>query len=120
MHLDIEGRAASDKVGYSFAAYLFRRSANRFFITSDTRLLSSVLKLPRFWVRPVRRCSTLLAAPLWEGLRKTVQQHPFNSAVGFITPKGMLAGHQQEIQAGRDQKLEAAKEPRKNRRQRAG
>jgi putative transposase len=39
-----------------------------------------------------------------------------NSAIGYITPKGMLAGHQQEIQADRDRKLEAAREPRKNRR----
>jgi hypothetical protein len=31
----------------------------------------------------------------------------------------MLAGHQQEIQAERDRKLEAAREQRKNRRQRA-
>ena len=31
----------------------------------------------------------------------------------------MLAGHQQEIQADRDRKLEAAREQRKNRRQRA-
>jgi hypothetical protein len=33
--------------------------------------------------------------------------------------KGMITGHQQEIQAERDQKLEAAREQRKNRRQRA-
>jgi hypothetical protein len=31
----------------------------------------------------------------------------------------MLAGHHQEIQAERDRKLEAAREQRKNRRQRA-
>jgi hypothetical protein len=30
-----------------------------------------------------------------------------NSAIGYITPKAMLAGHQQEIQADRDRKLEA-------------
>jgi hypothetical protein len=42
-----------------------------------------------------------------------------NSAVGYITPKDMLAGRQQEIQADRDRKLEAAREHRKNRRQRA-
>jgi hypothetical protein len=42
-----------------------------------------------------------------------------NSATGYITPKDMLAGHQQEIQADRDRKLEAAREQRKNRRQRA-
>jgi putative transposase len=42
-----------------------------------------------------------------------------NSAIGYITPKDMLAGHQQEIQDERDRKLEAAREQRKNRRQRA-
>ena len=40
-----------------------------------------------------------------------------NSAIGYITPKDMLAGHQLEIQAERDRKLEAAREQRKNRRQ---
>jgi hypothetical protein len=34
-----------------------------------------------------------------------------NSAIGYITPKDMLAGHQQEIQAERDRKLEAARQP---------
>ena len=42
-----------------------------------------------------------------------------NGAVGYITPKDVLAGHQQDIQAERDRKLEAAREQRKNRRQRA-
>jgi putative transposase len=42
-----------------------------------------------------------------------------NSAIGYITPKDMLAGHQQEFQADRDRKLEAAREQRKNRRQQA-
>ena len=36
-----------------------------------------------------------------------------NSAIGYITPKDMLAGHQQEIQAERNRKLDAAKEQRK-------
>jgi hypothetical protein len=40
-------------------------------------------------------------------------------ATGYITPKDVLAGRQQEIQADRDGKLEAAREHRKNRRQRA-
>ena len=40
-----------------------------------------------------------------------------NSAIGYITPKDMLAGHQQEIQGERDRKLDASKEQRKNRRQ---
>jgi hypothetical protein len=42
-----------------------------------------------------------------------------NSAIGYVTPKDMLAGHQQEMQDGWDRKLEAAREQRKNRRQRA-
>jgi hypothetical protein len=41
-----------------------------------------------------------------------------NSAIGYITSKDMLTAHQQEIQAERDRKLEAAREQRKNRRQR--
>jgi putative transposase len=41
-----------------------------------------------------------------------------NSAIGYITPKDMLAGYQHEIQAERDRKLEAAREQRENRRQR--
>ena len=39
-----------------------------------------------------------------------------NSAIGYVTPKDMLAGHQQDIQAERDRKLDAAKIQRKNRR----
>ncbi|MDE3134950.1 MAG: hypothetical protein KGL59_00110 [Acidobacteriota bacterium] len=39
--------------------------------------------------------------------------------IGCIMPKDMLAGHQQEIQDGRDGKLEAAREQRKNRCKRA-
>jgi len=42
-----------------------------------------------------------------------------NSAIGYITPKDMLAGHQQDIQAERGRKLEAAREQRKNRRRQA-
>jgi hypothetical protein len=41
-----------------------------------------------------------------------------NSTIGYITPKDMLAGYQHEIQAERRRKLEAAREQRKNRRQR--
>jgi hypothetical protein len=40
------------------------------------------------------------------------------SAIGYITPKDMLAGDHQEIQADRDRKLEVAREQRMNRRQR--
>jgi len=42
-----------------------------------------------------------------------------NSATGYITPKDMLGGRQQEIHAERDRKLEAARKQRKTRRQQA-
>ena len=42
-----------------------------------------------------------------------------NSATGYVTPKDMLAGCQQEIHVGRDRKLEAAWKQRQIRRQQA-
>ena len=42
-----------------------------------------------------------------------------NSATGYITPKDMLAGRQQEIHAERDRKLETARRQRQTRRQKA-
>ena len=53
-----------------------------------------------------------------KGYAKHYNNIRLNSAIDYITPD-VLAG-QQEIQADRDRKLEAAKEPGKNRRQRAG
>ncbi|HEY3835924.1 MAG TPA: integrase core domain-containing protein, partial [Bryobacteraceae bacterium] len=42
-----------------------------------------------------------------------------NSATGYITPKDILVGRQQEIHARRDRKLEAARKQRQIRRQQA-
>ena len=42
-----------------------------------------------------------------------------NSAVGYITPKDMLGGRQQEIHAERDRKLAVARKQRQIRRQQA-
>ena len=42
-----------------------------------------------------------------------------NSAIGYIAPKDMLAGRQQEIHAERDRKLVEARKQRQIRRQRA-
>ena len=42
-----------------------------------------------------------------------------NSAVGYITPKDMLAGRQREIHDERDRKLEVARKQRQVRRQQA-
>jgi len=58
------------------------------------------------------------ARRLVEGYVELYNKVRLNSAIGYITPKDMLAGYQQEIQAERDWKLEAAREQRKNRRQR--
>jgi hypothetical protein len=43
-----------------------------------------------------------------------------NSALGYITPKDILAGRQQEIHAERDRKLESARKQRQLRLKQAG
>ena len=42
-----------------------------------------------------------------------------NSAIGYVTPKDVLAGRQQEIHAERDRKLEAARQQSQSHRQQA-
>ena len=68
-------------------------------------------------IRPGTPLSLEDARRLVEGYVEHYNNVRLNSAIGYITPKDMLAGHQQEIQAERDRKLDAAKEQRKNRRQ---
>ena len=46
-------------------------------------------------------------------------EHHKNCPIGYITPKHMLAGRQQEIHSERDQKLEDARKQRQIRRQQA-
>ena len=70
-------------------------------------------------IRPGTPLSLEDARHLVKGYVEHYNNVRLNSAIGYITPKDMLAGHQQEIQDGRDRKLEAAREQRKNRRQRA-
>jgi hypothetical protein len=49
INLGIEGRVASGKVGYFFAAAVFlRRFAHRFFISRDNCFPLSALRWPRF------------------------------------------------------------------------
>jgi hypothetical protein len=67
-------------------------------------------------IRPGTPLSLEDARRLVEGYVEHYNNVRLNSAIGYITPKDMLAGHQQEIQAERDRKLEAAREQRKNRR----
>src|ERR1700730_10417169 len=68
-------------------------------------------------IRPGTPLSLEDARRLVEGYVEHYNNVRLNSAIGYITPKDMLAGHQQEIQAERNRKLDAAKEQRKNRRQ---
>jgi len=69
-------------------------------------------------IRPGTPLSLEDARRLVKGYVEHYNNVRLNSAIGYITPKDMLAGYQQEIQAERDRKLEAAREQRKNRRQR--
>jgi hypothetical protein len=57
--------------------------------------------------------------PVVEGYVEHYNNVRLNSAVGYITPKDMLAGRQQEIHMERDGKLEAARQQRQSRRQQA-
>ena len=59
------------------------------------------------------------ARRLVEGYVEHYNTVRLNSAVGYITPKDMLAGRQQEIHAERDRKLEVARKQRLIRRQQA-
>jgi hypothetical protein len=70
-------------------------------------------------IRPGTRLSLEDARRLVNGYVEQCNNVHRNSTIGYITPKDMLAGHQQEIQAKRARKFEAGREQRKNRRQRA-
>jgi putative transposase len=59
------------------------------------------------------------ARRLVEGYVEHYKNVRLNSAIGYITPKEMLAGRQQEIHIERDRKLEAARKQRQIRRQSA-
>ncbi|MGC2273064.1 MAG: integrase core domain-containing protein [Candidatus Sulfotelmatobacter sp.] len=59
------------------------------------------------------------ARRLVEGYMEHYNNARLNSATGYITPKDVLAGRQQEIHAERDRKLEAARLQRQSHRQQA-
>ena len=75
--------------------------------------------LKRECIRPGTPLSLEHARRLVKGYVEHYNNVRLNRAIGYITPNDMLAGHHQEIEAKRDRKLEAAREQRKNRRQRA-
>ena len=71
------------------------------------------------YIRPGTPLSLEVARRLVQGYVEYYNNVRLNSAIGYITPKDMLAGHQLEIQDERDRKLEAARKQRQIRRQRA-
>jgi putative transposase len=70
-------------------------------------------------IRPGTPLSLEDARRLVEGYVKHYNNVRLNSATGYITPKDVLAGRQQEIHAKRDHKLEAARQRRQSHRQQA-
>ena len=70
-------------------------------------------------IRPGTPLSLEDARRLVEGYVEHYNDVCLNSAIGYITPKDMLAGRQQEIHAERDRKLEEARKQRQIRRQQA-
>src|SRR5713226_8443155 len=70
-------------------------------------------------IRPRTPLSLDDARQLVEGYVEHYNNFRLNSAIGYITPKDMLAGRQQEIHAERDRKLEEARKQRQIHRQQA-
>src|SRR5437762_7679228 len=70
-------------------------------------------------IRPRTPLSLDDARGLVEGYVEHYNSIRLNSAVGYITPKDILAGRQREIHAERDRKLEEARKQRQIRRQQA-
>ena len=70
-------------------------------------------------IRPGTPLSLEDARRLVEGYVEHYNNVRLNSANGYIAPKDMLAGRQQQIHAERDRKLEVARKQRQIRRQQA-
>jgi putative transposase len=70
-------------------------------------------------IRPGTPLSLTDALRLVRGYVEHYNHIRLNAAVGYVTPKDMLAGRQQEIHAERDRKLAAAWQQRQLRRQQA-
>ncbi|MBV8709448.1 MAG: transposase [Acidobacteriaceae bacterium] len=68
-------------------------------------------------IRPGTPLSLEDARRLVEGYVEYYNNVRLNSATGYITPKDILAGRQQEIHAERDRKWETARQQRQSRRQ---
>jgi len=70
-------------------------------------------------IRPGTPLSLDDALRLVQGYVEHYNNTRLNSAIGYITPKDMLAGRQQEIHSERDRRLEKARRQRQLRRRQA-
>jgi transposase InsO family protein len=70
-------------------------------------------------IRPGTPLSLEDARRLVQGYVEHYNNVRLNSATGYVTPKDVLAGRQQDIHAERDRRLEAARQQRRSRRQQA-
>jgi hypothetical protein len=75
--------------------------------------------LGHYGIRPGTPLSLEDARRLVEGHVEHYNDVRLNSAIGYIAPKDMLAGRQQEIHAEHERKLEVARQQRQSRRQHA-
>ncbi len=75
--------------------------------------------IKRECIRPGTPLSVEDARRLVAGFVRHYNEVRLHSAIGFVTPKTMLEGHATEVFKERDRKLEAARERRKQRRQKA-
>ena len=99
---------------------------NAVHLTILIRLRTSIRRVRRRFLGRRGECIRPGTPLLLEDARRLVQGYVehynnvrLNCAVGYITPKDMLAGRQAEIHAERDRKLEEARERRQIRRQEA-
>ena len=96
-----------------------RQSELRLTIPNRTEKVNVGTNLKEECIRPGTRLSLEDARRLVDGYVEHYNDFRLNSAIGYITPKDMLAGRQQEIHAERDRKLEEARKQRQIRRQQA-
>jgi Integrase core domain len=80
----------------------------------------------RYFEVQIGRSGGQMPAVSLEDARRLVERYVehynnvrLNSAIGYITPRDVLAGRQQEIHTKRDRKLEAARQQRQSHRQQA-
>jgi len=101
------------------ALFPFQAEPTQYYPQSNGKIERWHKSLKGECIRPGTPLSLEDARRLMEGYVEHYNNVRLNSAIGYITPKDMLAGHQQEIQAERDRKLEAARKQRQIRRQQA-